>query len=374
MKTNLPDIFDGQTVTILGGGPSLEGFDFHRLRQPIIAVNSSFMKCDCHVVVATDPTWEKEYQKELDAFNGLRISYTGRNMNYFHEVLIDGTPESFSEDWCILSANLSGFFALSLAFALGAARVILLGFDGGYEGEKATYYPNSSQAVTPDSYEKANDFYDVFILPYKDRILNVGLNSKIKSFPKVDINSDFYTAFISTEMIDIEEKTKYHQIWSEHNYRSKSAVTFPMDLIGEDKFNGHILEVGCGDGYSATILRDHKYDIVISDITLKGLSGQLLDDAIECPVWSMPFEDNSFDCVYSTDVLEHVPTHKIQDTLCELKRITKGYNFHQIATFPDVKYSGHEVHLTVRPIEWWNEMFRSTGMKHKLYERTLHAT
>ncbi|MCK4819384.1 hypothetical protein KA005_26665 [bacterium] len=193
MKTNLPDIFDGQTVTIVGGGPSLEGFDFHRLRQPIIAVNSSFLRCDCHVVVAADPPWEKEYQKELESFHGLRISYTGRNMTYFHEVLIDGTPEPFSEDWCILKANLSGFFALSLAFALGASRVILLGFDGGYEGGKATHYPNPSQGyVASDSYEKANDFYDIFNVKHHKDILNVGLNSKIKSFPKVDINSDFY--------------------------------------------------------------------------------------------------------------------------------------------------------------------------------------
>jgi len=197
METKLPAIFDGEVVTIVGGGVSLSGFDFSRLQKPVIAINSSFIQCDCHVVVAIDPPWEKKFMKELDAFDGLKISYNGRNMHSFHEVFIEPSPEPFSEDWCILKSNLSGFFALSLAFHLGASRVILLGFDGGYEGERPTYYDNPSEGVTRSSYENANEHYDVFKLPYWNRILNVGLDSKIESFPKMDIDSDFYSRFPS---------------------------------------------------------------------------------------------------------------------------------------------------------------------------------
>ena len=48
--------------------------------------------------------------------------------------------------------------------------------------------------MAPSSYENANDFYDIFNVDHHKDILNVGLESKIESFPKIDIKEDFYAA------------------------------------------------------------------------------------------------------------------------------------------------------------------------------------
>lgn len=173
--------------------------------------------------------------------------------------------------------------------------------------------------------------------------------------------------------IELEERKKYAQIWSDCNYRSKSASTFPHELIKQSGFSGNILEIGCGDGHSAKVLNDLGYIITMSDITLRGLEGSELYDAVECPAWETPFVEDSFDVVFSTDVLEHLPSEKVEDTLKELKRITspEGWNYHMIATFPDRYYSGYAVHLTVKSITWWRKQFKAMEMNFNLFERTL---
>lgn len=190
MKTNLPHIFDGQRVTILAGGPSLEGFEFSRIHQPVIAINDAFLKVDSAVLVANDPVWEKKYTKQLEGYNGCKVSYQGRGMNDFHEVEIQQVPDYLTEDWYILKANLSGFFALSLAFHLGAGSVVLLGFDGGYT-DKSNWYENISSSMSPESYGRANELYG-FFFDKRDRILNVGLGSEIDTFHKIGLEEDFY--------------------------------------------------------------------------------------------------------------------------------------------------------------------------------------
>lgn len=176
--------------------------------------------------------------------------------------------------------------------------------------------------------------------------------------------------------MDIEktERAKYAQIWSAQSYRSKSASTFPLELIKEKDFAGNILEIGCGDGHSADILKAHGFDVFLTDITLNGLPENYSDSAIECTAWNTPFDDGAFNIVFSTDVLEHLPTEKVEDTLIELKRICCGWNFHQIATFPDRLYSGYQVHLTVKSIQWWHERFRATEMDYKLFERKIPSS
>lgn len=74
--------------------------------------------------------------------------------------------------------------------------------------------------------------------------------------------------------------------------------------------------------------------------------------------WEMPFRNKRFDFTFSTDVLEHLPTEFIEQTMKEIARVTRRKTFHLIATCAAVtEYKGEQVHLTVRPPEWWNEQF-----------------
>lgn len=92
-------------------------------------------------------------------------------------------------------------------------------------------------------------------------------------------------------------------------YRKNSAETF------------HILEVGA-QGYKNMKLFLPNDQILFTDIELtesmrRDPDFQLADGT------ALPFEDNSFDFVFATDVLEHVPEEKRRDFLSEVSRVAR---------------------------------------------------
>ena len=75
MFVELPISFRGQTVTIIGGGVSLKGFDFSRVKPPIIAVNDSIFYVDTKYLVSIDAGWHKHHDEWLDTFDGYLITH-----------------------------------------------------------------------------------------------------------------------------------------------------------------------------------------------------------------------------------------------------------------------------------------------------------
>ncbi len=73
------------------------------------------------------------------------------------------------------------------------------------------------------------------------------------------------------------------------------------------------------------------------------------------------FEEDAFDAVVCTDVLEHIPTDRIDAVLANLRFWTRRYVFLQVALYHDVFGSrmGRPLHLTVRPKPWWDERVSS---------------
>ena len=80
--------------------------------------------------------------------------------------------------------------------------------------------------------------------------------------------------------------------------------------------------------------------------------------------------DNAVDWVVSTDVLEHIPPEMVDDTIAELYRIARKGQIHNIATFKGHTYLGHDVHLSVHPIEWWRAKFA----EHNRAGQQMHIT
>lgn len=73
----------------------------------------------------------------------------------------------------------------------------------------------------------------------------------------------------------------------------------------------------------------------------------------------LPYRDDSFDLVFSSDVLEHIPEETIPAVVGELVRVAKRDLFLSINLRPssmDNKY-----HCTLRPRAWWEERFREAG-------------
>ena len=142
--------WDGETVVILGGGPSLEQaqIDYIANDSKVIAVNDSYMLyADADILYACDAKWWK-WHRGAPEYNGLKVGlrYCAATDALEGEWTEDLYPEIRSliyekpkddEDGAgfssvpglIRSGKDSGYQAIQLAIQLGAARIMLLGFD-----------------------------------------------------------------------------------------------------------------------------------------------------------------------------------------------------------------------------------------------------
>jgi SAM-dependent methyltransferase len=76
-----------------------------------------------------------------------------------------------------------------------------------------------------------------------------------------------------------------------------------------------VLELGAGDGVQTQALREIFTEVVPMDIAPRGnVKGLIIADASD-----LPFEDSSFDLVFSSNVLEHIKD--IDKALAEMKRV-----------------------------------------------------
>jgi hypothetical protein len=132
----------GNRCFIIGGGPSLKGFDFSRLYgELVIGINRAFEAIDPAILFAMDGPFIDRVRSggygsaSLSAWNAMRgmkvycrkPSGTLYPDTYHVERSLRGWATSISKG--ITSGNNSGVGALALAIALGANPIYLLGYD-----------------------------------------------------------------------------------------------------------------------------------------------------------------------------------------------------------------------------------------------------
>ena len=85
----------------------------------------------------------------------------------------------------------------------------------------------------------------------------------------------------------------------------------------DEGVTGPVLEIGCGDGFLTTLLRERFDDVVPIDVSPRAkVSGLCIANAE-----TLPFKDKQFGLVFSSNVLEHV--EDLPKCLLDLKRVTR---------------------------------------------------
>lgn len=158
----LPDgSWAGEPCFLLGGGPSLIGFDFERLRGRgrVIAINRAFeyapfadvlffMDHKFYQMCHTDPERFTKWQ----AFKGFKIflNLIGRKVEDVYSVKSLGRRGvSYSLKSGLYHGNNSGMGALQLAMAMKAKPIYLLGYDMQYENGHSHFH-NGYVGRTPE--------------------------------------------------------------------------------------------------------------------------------------------------------------------------------------------------------------------------------
>lgn len=145
---------------------------------------------------------------------------------------------------------------------------------------------------------------------------------------------------------------------------------------------GKILEIGAGPGWQADILERHGYEVHAIDLPSSTVyPDKRIRFVKEYDGKTIPYADHSFDVVFSSHVLMHIP--HVQDFQTELRRVLKpgGVAIHSLPTgnwrlWTNLTYflkfwvpspvlgeqagnSWSEIYyLSSR---WWTRLFRQTG-------------
>jgi SAM-dependent methyltransferase len=111
--------------------------------------------------------------------------------------------------------------------------------------------------------------------------------------------------------------------WRSENYdrTEQERVRSTMTWIPSDV--GSVLDVGCGNGLLTNRFQD-RFDTFGVDRSIAALRW------VEVPcsqanVASLPFDEDAFDIVIATEVIEHLPTPVIKLALSEMVRVTRRY-------------------------------------------------
>ena len=136
-----------------------------------------------------------------------------------------------------------------------------------------------------------------------------------------------------------------------------------------------VLDVGCGCGYALLGFLLHKKKVsgievcdYLINTTLRtyACAGIVKKGRIQ----EIPHPADTFDLVYCTDVLEHIPESDIHQSIGELVRVSKKYVLTTVCTIPSQCMPELKLHETVKSQGWWDEQFTHFRLK-KVCEPTV---
>lgn len=207
-KQTLNKIWVGETVFIIGGGPSLIGFDFTPIKnRKIIGINNSYRFGSwVDVCWFGDLKWFNWHKKELKTFSGTIAHCNSKSFIKRLKWMIPyerGNPLGIDTRENMVSWNrCSGLSAINLAYHMGASTAVLLGFDMKHNGKQRNWHKDHKEECSLSHSDPMKDCADRRYRHYlssckhikkdadrlKFRIINANPDSAIQEFEKMTLN------------------------------------------------------------------------------------------------------------------------------------------------------------------------------------------
>lgn len=267
------------------------------------------------------------------------------------------------ENWASIGARKTvGLTAIFLSYAMGFKNVYLYGLDSSFGDYQHSYKQEQNEAddlvaatvgveefkTTPALANQAQLYGHV-----KGLVEMAGVKLHMRSEGLIKAMDE------ARENMSLEQReaVKYLDMWDVKDYRSYSpgleAAPLALHIMAPEKGSSFI-DFGVGSGKAAKALQMAGFKVLGVDIAANCLdSGNFIPLCI-CPLWAIP-ENVKADYGYCTDVMEHIPTSKVEDVLSNISRCVEKKTFFQIDLVNDSfgQVIGDVLHLTVKPADWW---------------------
>ena len=171
-----------------------------------------------------------------------------------------------------------------------------------------------------------------------------------------------------------ENKMDYKSFYNEINYISpgihmKNWYDLCMSKLNEGE---SWLDVGCGcANFLKKAISDKNIKLYGMDVVDKSIA-QAIKNGVNCIKNSAsekyPYEDETFDMVTSTDVLEHLHPNDVDAALKEIYRVVKNGKHALLAPATAPDNTGY-LHLTIKPSDWWTKALEEIGFTFIKYSK-----
>lgn len=200
----LRNYFENENVFIIGGGPSLCGFDFERLRgKKIIVINHSWeilykLNIPFDILCFLDSRFISEFHSHGGDFNSLNCKIItrnsqvyGRHDNIFYFYIIEQVSNSIDKLYGSYSSSL---IAINAALIGNAKNIYLLGVDQKFHNKKHHFFSEEwkklgrNHAAEKFEYKYKNMVKRFLLFEKYKNIFNCSPISAVKCFPYENID------------------------------------------------------------------------------------------------------------------------------------------------------------------------------------------
>jgi SAM-dependent methyltransferase len=141
-----------------------------------------------------------------------------------------------------------------------------------------------------------------------------------------------------------------------------------------------VLEIGCAKGFVLCEFRKLGFEVRGVDTSAYAVSQavpEVREFVVNRSCVELPFEDASFDLVYSKETLPHLSVAELAKAIPEIKRVAKSANmFLELQTAETDRErrlirSWDETHQTVESAQWWRDFLASLDFAGQVHFKRL---